>query len=34
MKADMMQQKGSSHGMCCDEDVDASEERGDSALAQ
>lgn len=34
MKAGMMQQKVSSHGVSCDEDVDASDERGDVTLPQ
>lgn len=34
MKADVTQQKVSSHGVSCDEDVDAGEECGDGALAQ
>lgn len=34
MKADVTQQKVSSHGVSCDEDVDAGEEGGDGALAQ
>lgn len=34
MKAEVTQQKVASHGVSCDEHVDAGEEGGDSALAQ